>query len=149
MLRVFCAVSWILLFCGGAALADTPIPPPSTWLLQQNAPNPFCSATEVATFILFQSPQSARVELLVLSPDGNTTVRTLVDQILAAGYFTIPWDGKDSNGAALDPGFYPYRLTARNDAGDLLFQDTKIADLSCAVSTSSVTWAVLKSLYRD
>jgi len=39
-------------------------------------------------------------------------VRTLVDEVQEAGYYTITWDGKDNDGRQVPSGVYFYRLTA-------------------------------------
>ena len=39
-------------------------------------------------------------------------VRTLVDEVKEPGYYTVTWDGKDSDGRQAASGVYFYRLTA-------------------------------------
>jgi flagellar hook assembly protein FlgD len=38
-------------------------------------------------------------------------VRTLVDEVQEPGYYTVTWDGKDSNGRGVVSGVYFYRLS--------------------------------------
>jgi FlgD Ig-like domain len=142
--RVAFMLSLVLLLAATTAAADIPVPPPASWSLLQNDPNPFCPGV---TRIEFAAPQSAEVELDVLSPDGTMVARVLVHGVLAAGLYTVAWDGKDSNGVVLADGDYPYRLTALDSGGGVLFQDTKIASVSCLVSTEDSTWSAIKRLY--
>ncbi|MFQ6093947.1 MAG: FlgD immunoglobulin-like domain containing protein, partial [bacterium] len=46
-------------------------------------------------------------------------VRTLVDEVKEAGYYTVAWDGRDGAGGQMPSGIYFYRL----EAG--AFTDTK------------------------
>jgi hypothetical protein len=151
MWRLVRILGVVVLLAGTRAVADItpiPVPPPPSWKMLQNVPDPFCAAQQGTTRIEFEAPQSAHVELVVTSPDGSTVLRTLVDQQLAAGLFAVLWDGKDSNGEALAAGIYPYRFTARDASNNVLFQDTKNATLSCDVSTQPGTWSGVKSLYQ-
>jgi len=134
----------ILLVVTTAAVGDTPVPPPSAWNLLQNDPNPFCPG---ATRIEFAAPQSAVVVLAVLSTDGTTVIRELVHGALAAGLFTVTWDGKDTNGVLVADGDYPYRLTALDTDANVLFEEEKVATVACEVDAASPTWSTIKSLY--
>jgi len=142
--RVAFPMALAVLLAGSMAMADIPVPPPQSWSLLQNDPNPFCPGV---TRIEFAVPQAAEVEVVVLSTDGTMVVRELVHGALAAGFFTVAWDGQDSNGVVLADGDYPYRLTALDMGGNVLFQDTKTATLSCLVSTERSTWSEIKNLY--
>ncbi len=89
---------------------DEILPAPSTMTLAQNYPNPF----NPSTVISFGTPIDQYVELRVFNAIGMP-VRTLVGSQLAAGTYTIEWDGHDDIGAPLPSGVYLYMLRAGND----------------------------------
>lgn len=145
-MKRFASIGWVVgLLAATPALADTPVPPPSSWLLLQNDPDPFCPG---ATSINFAAPQPAEVELVVLSLDGASVLRTLVNEALQAGFFTVIWDGKGAGGSDLADGTYPYRLTARDSVGTIVFQDVRAATLLCTVPASTAAWSTIKARYR-
>jgi hypothetical protein len=124
--------------------------PPAAFVLQQNAPDPFCPGpgNGGSTTIQFAMPQAANVVLAVWSPDGTTLVRTLVNGSLQAGYHSVTWDGLDEQGAPVVSGAYPYRLTARApDTGLILFDETVVATVSCPVPGKRTTWGLLRSRF--
>ena len=123
------------------------IGPPTMWELRQNDPNPFCS-NPGATRIDFTVPQSARVELVVLSPDGNQVVRSLEDAMVVVGFFTVVWDGRVASNMRVSYGMYPYRLTATDAQSNLLFQGTKTATVECIVGVQQDRWGIVKRFYR-
>ena len=123
------------------------IGPPTTWELFQNDPNPFCS-NPGATRIDFAVPQSASVELVVLSPDGTQVVRTLTNGMLAVGLFSVVWDGRDANNLPVAEGAYPYRMTATDAQAVVLFQGTKTATVECVLSIQPEAWESVKQRYR-
>jgi flagellar hook assembly protein FlgD len=73
----------------------------------RNVPNPFHTTT--IEFALTRHVD--RVRLRIFDVDGRL-VRTLVDGPAPAGATTKFWDGTDSRGRLLAPGFYFYRLEA-------------------------------------
>jgi len=73
----------------------------------RNVPNPFYTTT--IEFALVRP--SDRVRLSIYDVNGRL-VRTLVDEPVAAGVTSRFWDGTDSRGRLLAPGFYFYRLEA-------------------------------------
>jgi hypothetical protein len=85
-------------------------PAPSTVTLQQNYPNPF----NPSTLITFGSPEERHLELRIYNAMGMA-VRTLVDEVLAAGTYTIEWDGRDDSGQPLSSGVYLYMIRAGSD----------------------------------
>jgi hypothetical protein len=124
------------------------IPPiPTVWELRQNDLNPFCS-NPGATRIEFQVPQQARVELVVLSFDGNQVLRTLIDATLAVGFHAVAWDGHDASNVPLPNGMYPYRMKATDAQSNVLFQDTKSATVECLVGVQPERWEGVKQHYR-
>jgi hypothetical protein len=130
-----------------AALTGVPVPPPSSWSLEQNDPNPFCSAG--ATAIRFAAPVVADVQLLVFSPDSTAVVRTLVNSQLAAGLHAVNWDGRDDLLQPLADGRYPYVLLAVEvDTHAPLFVASKAATIFCPSGVERQTWGAVKSLYE-
>lgn len=86
---------------------------PEASVLYGNYPNPFDARAE--TSIAFALPARGSVHLAVYSPSGRL-VRTLADRVLDAGPHAIPWDGRDSSGAAVAAGVYMYRLETDDGA---------------------------------
>jgi len=80
---------------------------PQTVELLQNYPNPFNSSTT----IIFRMPKERRVQLDILSVLGQK-VRTLVDEWLTPGSYSIAWDGTDNTGRSVASGVYFYRLVS-------------------------------------
>jgi hypothetical protein len=94
---------------GGSEVADfeaTITTPPYPLVLYQNRPNPFGGPTEID----FSLTEGGPVSLRVYDVAGRL-VRVLTDAVLAAGEYTEPWDGLDSNGSRAASGVYFYRLT--------------------------------------
>lgn len=73
--------------------------------LSQNYPNPFNPATTIS----FALPARGTVNLAVYDLAGRL-VRTLVNDVLAAGPHAILWDGQDQTGRMAASGIYLYRL---------------------------------------
>ena len=80
---------------------------PVEFALYQNHPNPF----NPSTTINFTLPESGHATLTVFNLAGQT-VRTLVDEPMAAGNHTIVWDGRDDAGNAVAAGVYLTQLNA-------------------------------------
>ena len=71
----------------------------------RNAPNPFNSQTVFSWFILSPGP----VRLEIYNTLGQR-VRTLVDEVQAAGMHRVFWDARDQRGAPVAAGVYLSRL---------------------------------------
>ncbi|MFQ6092411.1 MAG: FlgD immunoglobulin-like domain containing protein [bacterium] len=85
-------------------------PVPTRYNLAQNYPNPFNPETSIQYSVVSdQSPP--HITLKIYNILGEE-VRTLVDELKDAGYYTVTWDGKDSGGLGVASGVYFYRLTA-------------------------------------
>ena len=82
---------------------------PSASTLGAAYPNPFNPATQIEFSLV--SEGSAR---LVVFDILGRRVRTLVraDDALAAGYYSVAWDGRDTAGRPVGNGLYFYRLMA-------------------------------------
>ena len=80
---------------------------PSDFTLSQNYPNPF----NPTTVIKYQVPSPAAVEVAVYNVLGER-VATLVNEMQAAGYYTIEWNGRDSRNTPVATGMYIYTMKA-------------------------------------
>lgn len=80
---------------------------PLAFTLYPNYPNPFNSGTTIQ----YDLSRKAWVNLCIYNSQGQR-VRTLYDNYLPEGSFTIRWDGKNENGIPLSSGFYLCRLRA-------------------------------------
>jgi len=78
---------------------------PSGYELSQNYPNPF----NPSTTIQFALPKAGRTELVVYNILGER-VTTLINRRLAAGSYTLEWDGTNDQGEPVASGVYVYRL---------------------------------------
>ena len=87
---------------------------PLTFILDQNAPNPFNPDTRIR----YSVPKSAQVHLVIYNLLGQK-VRTLVDQVQTAGTYEVIWNGLNVQGQSVSSGIYLYRITS----GD--FQENK------------------------
>jgi len=128
--------------------------PAQAWLLEQNAPNPFCNIPGEPGYSLteFQFTLDAQgfVQLAVLSEDSLSVVRQLAGGLFDSGNYSISWNGTDTAGELLTPGDYPYTLEVHSEAGgDLLFSDMKTASIYCAVAAGEEDWSTVKPLYKD
>ena len=83
----------------GVAATERAIP--RSYGLAQNFPNPFNAGTEIQ----YQLPRRDRVTLQIFSLSGQL-VRTLVDASVAAGIWSVFWDGRDDKGQDVSSGVY-------------------------------------------
>ncbi|MBC8374501.1 MAG: CotH kinase family protein [FCB group bacterium] len=79
---------------------------PQEFLLLQNYPNPF----NPSTTIQYQLPVSSFVMVRIYNLMGEEVV-TLVNQHQDAGFYTLNWQGYDSDNNKLESGLYLYSLT--------------------------------------
>ena len=91
---------------------------PVSFQLAQNAPNPF----NPITHIHYTLPGERKTEngdgtaihhttLIIYNVLGQE-VRTLVDEVQDAGYYTVTWDGRSATGRQVPSGIYFYNLRA-------------------------------------
>jgi hypothetical protein len=78
---------------------------PTEYALEQNYPNPF----NPETMIKYQLSGASHVRLRIFTALGQE-VRTLVDGLQPAQYYSILWDGRDNASNPLPSGVYFYRL---------------------------------------
>jgi hypothetical protein len=80
--------------------------------IEDPRPNPFSDQTVISYYL----PAGGAVELVVFNQSG-ITVKTLVSGHQPSGIHEIVWDGTNSNGQALRPGIYFYRLKTADFTG--------------------------------
>jgi hypothetical protein len=78
---------------------------PRKCLLHQNYPNPF----NMSTMIAFEIPTRERVTLQIYNAYGRR-IRTLQNNDLSAGLYTLFWDGCDDMGNCAPSGLYLCRF---------------------------------------
>ena len=89
----------------------------SITILSQNLPNPFSQRTAISYMLPVtdrKEPSTGDeqdVNLSIYNLSGQL-VRPLVDEKQKPGYYTIYWDGKDSNGNRVPSGIYFYKLSS-------------------------------------
>ncbi len=91
----------------GGSDAEDPIVPVVATTLKNNFPNPFNPETTIAFSVKDNSP----VTIGIYNVKGQL-VKTLVNETKAAGNYTVPWNGTDSNGRAVSSGIYYYKMNA-------------------------------------
>jgi len=80
---------------------------PQVFELGQNYPNPFSNSTAID----FAVPRGVDVNLAICDVVGRT-IKVLADGLCSPAYYTVHWDGKDSQGRLVSPGVYVYTLIA-------------------------------------
>ncbi|HCK99330.1 MAG TPA: hypothetical protein DHW42_04405 [Candidatus Marinimicrobia bacterium] len=82
---------------------------PKHLTLSGNYPNPF----NPITTIRFGLPESQKVDLSIYDLGGNK-VKTLLRDVVPAGYHQVQWDGKDNSGNKVPSGIYIYQMSSDN-----------------------------------
>ncbi|HIA30511.1 MAG TPA: T9SS type A sorting domain-containing protein, partial [Candidatus Marinimicrobia bacterium] len=82
---------------------------PEEYRLAQNYPNPF----NPVTTIKYDLPEDSFVHLDIYDLLGRE-VKTLLNEVVKAGYKVVSWEGKDNNGNPVSTGMYIYRLTVNS-----------------------------------
>lgn len=80
---------------------------PSAFVLHRNFPNPFNPETQIR----FDLPDQSVVKLEVFNILGQR-VKTLMNEVLAAGTHRVTWDGTDQFGRQVSSGIYTYQIEA-------------------------------------
>jgi len=88
----------------GVSGASDPRPAART-ILYTNRPNPFSAETHIG----FRLASAGPAELAIYDPAGRQ-VRSLISGPLSAGEHAVVWDGKDTQGHAVNAGIYFYEL---------------------------------------
>jgi hypothetical protein len=86
-----------------ASVEDLPLA--SRIQLSQNSPNPFSLNTSVR----FTLPLQDHVLLRIYDCSGRL-VRTMVNDVRAAGEYSLVWDGRNQRGHGVTSGLYYYEL---------------------------------------
>ena len=81
----------------------------TSFSLFQNYPNPF----NPVTTIKYDLPEDSFVHLDIYDLLGRE-VKTLLNEVVKAGYKVVSWEGKDNNGNPVSTGMYIYRLTVNS-----------------------------------
>ncbi|MBC8180740.1 S8 family serine peptidase [candidate division KSB1 bacterium] len=100
---------------GQVLFTENMIELPKTFQLDQNYPNPFNAETIIRYSIPDTKAQSVHVTLNIYNVNGQL-VRTLVNEEKTAGFYSVHWDGLDSQTQAVASGIYFYQIKA----GDFL-----------------------------
>jgi hypothetical protein len=87
------------------------MPAPRALTLAQNYPNPFTAGSLAVTSIGYSVPRQSVVSVKMYNLVGRE-VRTLTNEMHAAGNYSITWDGRDAEGALVPPGMYIYKINA-------------------------------------
>ena len=80
---------------------------PSELVLEANVPNPFNPVTTIG----YGLPAAGLVNLTIYNALGQP-IRTLVAGEMAAGFYSVQWDGRDEIGRESASGLYLYRLSS-------------------------------------
>lgn len=86
------------------AVEERPISP-DAFVLRQNFPNPFNPQTTIG----FSVPDNVRIQIEVFNLTG-ARIRTLLNEIKAAGNHSILWDGTNQAGETVASGIYILHL---------------------------------------
>ncbi|MCA9733352.1 hypothetical protein KC799_14535 [candidate division KSB1 bacterium] len=78
---------------------------PTVFYLSRSMPNPFDRAIFPEAKFSIAIPHPARMQLLVCNVLGQR-VATIVDKILASGFYSFAWNGKDQFGSQVPQGVY-------------------------------------------
>jgi hypothetical protein len=90
---------------GNAVVTSVEITPAPAGAALRAYPNPFNPLTNIS----FRVEQDTRVNLRIYDVHGRL-VRTLVDEMMAAGPKRVTWDGRDDLGRSMASGAYYLRL---------------------------------------
>ena len=85
---------------------------PQEYALTQNYPNPFNSKTEIR-FQIIDDSEPTYTTLKVFNALGQE-IRTLVDEAIQSGYYSVTWDGRDENRHEAASGVYFYQLSSKD-----------------------------------
>jgi hypothetical protein len=80
---------------------------PSEYNLYQNFPNPFNPSTKIE----FQVPSASDVSIIIYDMLGQE-IKSLFNEQVVPGRYTLEWDGSNSFGTQMSSGIYIYRMTA-------------------------------------
>lgn len=84
---------------------------PELFYLHPNHPNPFNSSTTIS----FNIPRHDQITLSIYDITGRK-LRTLIDNTLSAGAYSVIWDSRNSHGDPVSTGIYLCRLKSSSQA---------------------------------
>jgi len=96
-----------LIGIGMTGIAEGEVAVPKIFSVSQNFPNPFSQQT----VIRYACPYRTKVALKIFDVTGRL-IKTLLDEKVNAGYYSIRWDGKDKSGKKVASGIYHLKFTA-------------------------------------
>ena len=107
--KYFCSENFVRFM----ALVNAASVIPVQYDLSQNSPNPFNPTTSIQYSVVSDQTtlHPPLITLKIFNLLGQE-VRTLVDEVQEAGYYTVTWDGMDEQGRAVSSGVYFYRFMA-------------------------------------
>lgn len=79
---------------------------PTSYVLDQNFPNPFNPATSIR----YGLPEASNVTIKVLDVLGREVTTLLAGETREAGYHVINWNGRDEGGSSVASGLYFYQI---------------------------------------
>ena len=80
---------------------------PTSFSMSAAHPNPFNPTTSIS----YGVPRQSHVSLIVYNMLGQEVIR-IVDEVKAAGRYTVRWDGSNGRGQDVASGIYLYRMTS-------------------------------------
>jgi hypothetical protein len=132
-----------------AAPAAAQVIPPTEWALLQTDPEPYCRERDGVTRFEFRTPETSEFGLDLWSADSTQVVRALYHGTMAAGVFTVHWNGLDEEGAALPNGSYPYVMQAYAPGGQtLLYAASRRLTIDCPTAAAAAPWGLVKRRFR-
>jgi len=102
-------------------------PPPSTYVLKQNYPNPFADSTviEYGIPLLGGNNPAPHIKLVVYDRFQRKQVTLVDNPYQAAGNFKVTWTGKGVNGFKVPTGIY-YILLMQDHSSFLEYDETEV-----------------------
>jgi hypothetical protein len=132
-----------------SSVVHAQVGPPTEWMLYPHVPEPYCHDTAGVAEFRFASPQQARIQWQLLSPDSTAVMRTFMDGAGMAGLYTYFWDGRDDGGARVPDGRYPYTLVATDlSTQAVLFTGSQAITVRCVTGVEAPAWGTVKQLFR-
>ncbi|MEK9138276.1 MAG: YCF48-related protein, partial [Bacteroidota bacterium] len=93
---------------------------PTSFALDQNYPNPF----NPTTTLRYALPKDARVNLTIYNVLGQR-IAVLSNEVRAAGFYDVLWNGRNDFGSQVASGVYFYRIEAQPVDGSETFTNLK------------------------
>jgi len=103
------ALSLLIPACSQNSVDPNNEPPPDSFEVKQQYPNPFIPST----LIEYSLSQQSDVYIIVYDTMGEQ-VAILIDKEQPAGDYQVEWDGCYSNGEEAPSGIYFYRIITDN-----------------------------------